>query len=91
MSPASFERPRAYKKAPDAFTVANVTTGGPAAMAGLQVGDEVIAIDGEPATRLSGLDLRRVFRQPAGTRQALTYVGDGREETATLMQRELLP
>ena len=42
--------------------------GGPAAAAGLEVGDVIVAVDGEPATGF-GLDVlrRRLAESPAGT------------------------
>jgi len=80
-----------YKQSPGAFTVATVLPNGPAAEVGLEPGDLISAVNGMPATTLSGWDLKRIVRGLPGThvRLDLTHAGQMRSTTITL--RELLP
>jgi carboxyl-terminal processing protease len=80
-----------YKKSPDAFTVVTVLPDAPAAEAGVAVGDEVVAINGTAATQLSGWDMRRIVRQPPGTRLSLEMIRGGQKRSTVLTLRELLP
>lgn len=64
------------------FEVLSVVEGGPAADAGIQVGDLVTHVDGRPAASLSLIDVRdRLMDAPIGTRVALTIVANN-ETTA---------
>jgi len=80
-----------YKERAEAFKVASVSPGAPAAEAGLEVDDEIVAVDGVPAGQLSGWDFRRGIRQPPGTQLKLSIVRAGQPRTAMLTLRELLP
>jgi hypothetical protein len=56
-----------------AFEVEDVVAGGPAAAAGLKIGDRILAIDGKEAARLPLPDARAALRTaPPGTRVRLT-------------------
>ena len=81
----------AYKERADAFKVATVSPATPAAEAGIQVDDEIVAVDGIPSAQLSGWDLRRALRRAPGTKLSLSIVRAGQPQTAVLTLRELLP
>lgn len=77
-----------------AFEVMDLIAGGPAAEAGLEVGDRIVAVDGRKAVEALGLpELRLRFRtDKPGTRIGLALEGEGgqsREVELTL--RELVP
>ncbi|HET9991781.1 MAG TPA: PDZ domain-containing protein, partial [Kofleriaceae bacterium] len=58
---------------------------GAAAKAGLQIGDEVIAVDGTPVTDLDGRSTMRVITQrPAGATATLTVLRGGATRTVTV-------
>ena len=80
-----------YKERADAFTVAAVASGTPAAEAGLQVGDEVIAVDGTAAHQLSGWDFGRAVRRPVGTKMSLSINRKGQPQIIVVTLRDLLP
>ncbi|MBV8999811.1 MAG: trypsin-like peptidase domain-containing protein [Solirubrobacterales bacterium] len=63
--------------------VAVVVTGGPAANAGLRVGDIVTSVDGQPATSTDQL-MAVTLTKRAGDRVEIGYKRDGRETTATI-------
>ncbi len=72
---------------PAGFKIVDLTAGGPAAAAGLKVGDEITQVDGAPAPSIAISDLRQKFRdQAAGTKVVLTVqsAGAARPETLTL-------
>ncbi len=81
----------AYKERAEAFKVAAVSPGTPAAEAGLQSDDEILAVDGVPSSQLSGWDLRRALRRVPGTKLSLSIVRAGHPQTAVLTLREILP
>ena len=59
------------------LVVAGLANGGPAERAGLKLGDQVLAVAGEPVSRLAEL-FRKVWRQgPAGVEVALTVMRTG--------------
>ncbi|MCX7514910.1 aspartyl protease family protein [Frateuria hangzhouensis] len=71
---------RASKSAgrPDRYRVSWVISGGPAAQAGLKQGDEIVAVDGQPATSIGQGQLREMTHwQREGTALELV-LGDGR-------------
>jgi len=90
--PPAFDRSgmRAYKDKPEAFSVALVAPGTPAAKAGIEKDDEITAIDGVAAKQLSGWDIRRKLRQAPGTHVALTVAHAGKERTVTLELADIL-
>jgi len=57
-----------FNQSPKGFDVVSVTRGGPAAAAGLALGDVIIAVDGIPAKQIQLYDLREKLRNdPPGT------------------------
>jgi S1-C subfamily serine protease len=72
----------------DGVLVQEVTPGSPAEQAGLQVGDLVVAIDGQAVATTGELGARIRSHQP-GDKITLKVVRDGNETTitATLAQR----
>ncbi len=80
-----------YKTSADAFTVAMLLPGGPAAVAGLMAGDRIVAVDNVPASALSYWDWRRKVRQPVGTTLQLRIAHGNQERTVRVRLRELLP
>lgn len=80
-----------FKQQADAFKITAVAAGTPAAEAGLRVDDDIVAINGTPASQLSGWDLRRAVRGSPGSRLTLSLVRTGQAVSADLILRELLP
>jgi len=80
-----------YKKTADAFTVAIVLPGAPAAEAGIAAGDDIVSVDGVAARQLSGADMRHILRRPPGAKLTLDVVHGGQKRPVTLILRELLP
>jgi len=63
--------------------VASVEDGSPAAQAGIQAGDIIVAVDGREVS--GSADLRnRIGLSPAGSRVEIHYLRDGARRTATL-------
>lgn len=90
-----FTYPRAgmsfYKQTADAFVVAIALPAGPAAQAGVAAGDEIVAVNGVTARKLSGWDMRRLVRGAVGTKLKLDVMRGGKKRTAMVVLRELLP
>jgi hypothetical protein len=80
-----------YKQSPDAFTVATVLPKGPAGEVGIEEGDLIVAVNGVPATTLSGWDLKRIVREPPGTQVTLEFTRAGQKRSTIVTLRELLP
>lgn len=77
------------QKHPDRFAVGWVLDDGPAAQAGVKKGDFITAVNGTPATQLSGRDLRDLANgQPEGTHLRLT-LANGRK--VDLVLRDVAP
>ena len=68
---------------PDGFEIIAVEQGGPAAQAGLVVGDTIIEIDGDPARSTEQLVLTSL-RHDAGDTITVTYLRAGEEHTAEI-------
>ncbi len=69
-----------------------VMADGPAAVAGLQFGDVVRDVDGEPAAGVTLDELRRRLREwPAGKVVALRVTRNGVSFGAALQLRDLIP
>lgn len=79
------------KERAEAFKVVAVAAQTPAAEAGLQVNDEIVAVDGKPSREVSGWDFRRATRLPPGTKLTLSIVRSGQPLKVILTLRELLP
>ncbi len=73
------------------FVVVAIVPGSPAAQAGFQDGDEVVAVDGVAARQVSAVDLREKFRQAVGTRIRFRTRREGRElPQSEIVLRDLL-
>ena len=76
----------------DDVLIKAVMSDGPAAAAGLQVGDVLRDVDGEPVARIALSELRRRLREwPAGREVALRVARDGASFDAKLRLRDLIP
>lgn len=71
-------------KEPKGAIVANIVDGGPAAKAGFQPGDIVVAVDGKPVQDSRDLT-RRVASLPAGTKASFSVIRNGSDKTFTAM------
>ncbi len=73
------------------FEVLDVVPAGPAAEAGLKVGDRVLAVDGKPAAQIPLPALRARLRSDApGTKLDLRIESGGATREVTLMLRDLV-
>jgi len=73
------------------FELLDVVPGGPAAEAGLKVGDKVIAVDGKPAAQVSLPALRARLRSDApGTKLKLRIDTGGAIREVTIILRDLV-
>ena len=66
----------------DRSTIGEVTPGKPAAQAGLQVGDQIVAVDGEAVKKFE--DLRIVIGTHAGQPLRVDYIRNGVRHTTTM-------
>jgi hypothetical protein len=73
----------------DAFTVAMVVPGSPAADAGLKAGDRIVALNGQSVAQMSTADAAPLLAGPPGSDLTVTLAKDKRE--VTLRLREILP
>ena len=76
-------------KEPKGAIIANIVDDGPAAKAGFQAGDIVIAVDGKPVQDSRDLT-RRVASLPAGSKASFSVIRNGASKTftATIAPRE---
>jgi hypothetical protein len=75
----------------EAFEIMDAPKGGPAATAGLMVGDKIVAVDGQSVNEMSLPALRLRFRtDPPGKEVRLTVVRDGKKTEITVVLRELV-
>jgi serine protease Do len=63
--------------------IRSVTAGGPAARAGIQQGDVVVSVGGQPVTQDETLAYL-VSRQPVGSRVPIELIRDGRRQTVNV-------
>jgi hypothetical protein len=95
---ANFSKPDVFDRsgmwiniAGEAFEIMDAPKGGPAATAGLMIGDRIVAVDGRPASELSLPTLRLRFRtDPPGTEVRLTVERDGKRSEVTLVLSDLV-
>jgi len=74
-----------------ALEVVDVTAGGPAAAAGLAVGDRILAIDGRAADEVGLVGLRRRFvSDPPGTEIHLEVTRGDEKRACVLVLRDLV-
>ncbi|HEX4533869.1 MAG TPA: aspartyl protease family protein [Rhizomicrobium sp.] len=75
----------------DAFKIVDVTKGAPAQTGGLQVGDEITAVDGKPVSGIHLYDLRARLRNDApGTVVTFTVKGSGGSKDVKVTLRDLI-
>jgi len=79
-----------YVKQGTTYFVASVLEESPAAQSGVQVGDEIVAIRGQPVGRLSKNDLHALLHGPPGTLVKLTLRRAGKSISYDLLLRQLL-
>jgi hypothetical protein len=73
-----------------ALRVVAVAEDSPAARAGIRTGDELISIDGQPASGFDVIGASRRLEGPPGSRITLVARHDGVERTYRLVRRQLL-
>jgi Aspartyl protease/PDZ domain len=91
-APDVFDRSGMWlNKTDDAFEVMDVVAGGPAAAAGIKVGDKVVAVDGRPAQQIPLPDLRAKFKSdPPATKLRLTVKSGEQQRAVELVLRNLI-
>lgn len=70
------------------FKVVDVVPNGPGADVGVQVGDEVVAVDGKPVAQIEPLELSKYFQAPAGTKVKVSLKRAGEEKEVVLILRD---
>lgn len=71
------------------FEIKEVTGGGPAAEAGILVGDVLVAVDGTTITESEMTEVKNLVRGEAGTTVVLTLLRSGEEEQITVERRQI--
>jgi len=94
---ANFDKPDVFDRsgmwlnqADETFEVMDVVAGGPAAAAGLKIGDRILAIDGRPAGQLSLPAVRQQFRSEPGTKLHLAIQSGEQKRDVELVLRNLV-
>jgi len=72
------------------FEVMDVIAGGPAAEAGIKVGDRILSVDGRPSAQITLPDLREKLKSAPGTKIHLTINSGGQQRDVTLTLRDLV-
>ncbi len=91
--PMNYDRSgMAFKQTQQGFPVVGILKGGPAAQAGIEIGDVITAVNGKPANDMTRLAFRAMLRNEApGTKVKLT-IGEGKTAHAvTITLRRLIP
>lgn len=88
----TFDRSGAWINQSDAgYKVVNVTPGAPADVAGLKANDEIVAVDGKPATATPVYELRKRLRnQAAGTVVTFTVKRGGETKDIAVTLKDLI-
>jgi carboxyl-terminal processing protease len=73
-----------------ACRVASITAGGPADLAGIRLGDQIVAVDGEPTVGLARLDVARRLRGPLPSTVDISVLRPGAARTRDLRLRRAL-
>lgn len=66
------------QQTPEGVFVSSVNRSGPAYVAGVQVGDRIVKLDGKDATKMTSAELAELLRGEAGTKLTLTVERDGK-------------
>jgi len=75
----------------ETFEVMDVIAAGPAAAAGLKVGDRILAIDGRPVSQLSLPAIRQQFKSdPPGTKLRLAVRSGEQKREAELVLKDIV-
>ena len=82
---------RAIKEGPESFRVTLVLPGSPAAEAGIERNDQIVAIDGVQAAQMSGRDFTHKLVQPVGSELALKLRRGNEEREVRMRLIEMLP
>lgn len=69
--------------------IVEVTAGGSAEEAGVQVGDILIAVDGQSILEMDVNEVRNLVRGKENTKVAMTFLRDGREFTVDVTRRQI--
>ena len=69
------------------FSIQAVTEGGPSQEAGLQIGDLLIAVDGQDVREMTSGTLRGLVRGEEGTTVSITVLREGQELTIPVQRR----
>ena len=90
-TPDVFDRTGMYlNKAATGFEVMDVVVGGPADEAGIKVGDQILSLDGEPASRLSLPKARLKLKDAVNTRIKVTLKRASSTTDVVLVLRDLV-
>ena len=95
---ANYDKPDVFDRsgmwvnqAASAFEVMDVTTGGPAAAAGIKVGDKIVQVDGHPAAQITLSDLRNKFKSdPAGSKVRFAIKSGEQQHDVELVLKDLV-
>jgi hypothetical protein len=79
-----------FLKRAAAYFVASTWEGSPAELAGVQTGDEIVAIQGRPAVTLSNIDLHNLLHGVPDSRVKLTLRRAGKLKSYELIRKPLL-
>lgn len=71
------------------FTIISVTHNSPAEAAGLQIGDMIVAVEGESAAALGMTEAQHRVRGEAGTDVTITILRDGKRFDVTITRQEI--
>ena len=71
------------------FFIESVQPDTPSAEAGLEAGDEIITINGRPASEFALFEIMKLFQQP-DTSVEFTITKDGEPQTITIRLRRLV-
>ena len=80
-----------YQDDPKTLSIVNVLPDGPAAKAGLQKGDVLASVAGDKTDTMPKRKIIRMFNQEPGTIVPVTYLRNGKEFSAEIVLKELLP
>ncbi|MFZ3209873.1 MAG: aspartyl protease family protein [Terriglobales bacterium] len=94
---ANYDKPDVYDRSGmwlnqsgETFEVMDVVAGGPAAAAGLKIGDKILAIDGRPVSQLSLPAVRQQLKSEPGTRLRLAIQSGEQKREVVLVLKNLV-